>query len=152
MDTNGLIITPVGASDFEDWKELSLALFKEADPEEMEVELRRTVELEKYQTYFARKQERAVGYATAAIRTDYVEGATTSPVGYLEAIYVDPQFRNQGIAQALYRRVESWCRARGCTEMGSDTWHRNVEAQEFHKRLGFRKEDILVHFYKKIDP
>lgn len=31
----------------------------------------------------------AVGFAQCQIRTDYVEGTKTSPVGYLEGIFVD---------------------------------------------------------------
>ena len=152
MKADGVYITPKEPSDFEDWVDFALALFTEAKRPEMAAELRRIDQLSKYQTFFARTPERAVGYATLTIRTDHVEGATTTPVGYLEAIYVDPDFRNNGIAKALYSVGESWCKEKGCTEMGSDTWHWNTAAQDFHKRLGFREEDILVHFYKKIDP
>ena len=36
----------------------------------------------------------AVGFAQCQLRGDYVEGTDTSPVGYLEGIYVDPAFRS----------------------------------------------------------
>ena len=152
MKLDGLHIAPIKPTDFNDWLNFSLALFTQANRDEMEVELRKIAKLDKYQTYIAKSRDRAVGYATVTLRTDHVEGATSSPVGYLEAIYVDPAFRDQGVARDLFNTGEKWCRDRGCTEMGSDTWHWNKEAQEFHKRLGIREEDILVHFYKKIDP
>ena len=151
MDASGIYISPVKPTDLKDWLAFSLALFKEASSDEMESELKRIAQLDKYQTFIARTPKRAIGYATVTIRSDHVEGATTSPVGYLEAIYVDPEYRNRGIAKALFVQGESWCMEQGCTEMGSDTWHWNTKAQEFHKRLGFREEDVLVHFYKKID-
>ena len=151
MKSNGLFISPVEPSDYEAWVDFSLALFTEASREEMESDLRRTAELDKYQTFIARTPDRAIGYATVTLRTDHVEGATSSPVGYLEAIYVDPEFRMHGVARALYNKGEAWCREKGCTEMGSDTWHWNKEAQKFHEHLGFREEDILVHFHKKIE-
>lgn len=152
MEPDGVYIIPIEPSDFEAWVNFSLALFPQANPDKIETELKRTAQLDKYQTFIAKTKERAVGYATVTLRSDHVEGATTSPVGYLEAIYVDPEFRNMGLAKALFTHGESWCKDRGCTEMGSDTWHWNTAAQDFHKRLGFREEDILVHFYKKINP
>ena len=38
----------------------------------------------------------AAGFAEAALRRDYVNGCSTSPVGFLEGIYVKPEYR--GIA------------------------------------------------------
>jgi len=152
MKVDGVYISPIEPSDFEAWVNFALALFTQSTPTEMESELKRIHQLDKYQTFIAKTDDRPIGYATVTIRSDHVEGATTSPVGYLEAIYVDPAHRNQGVARALFKKGESWCNDWGCTEMGSDTWHWNTEAQDFHKRLGFREEDILVHFYKKIEP
>ena len=43
------------------------------------------------------------GFAQAQLRRDYVEGSSTSPVGYLEGVYVEPDFRRRGFAQALLR-------------------------------------------------
>ena len=152
MKSNGVIISPIAPGDFDDWVIFSMALFPNADRVAMETELKKILQLDKYQTFIAQTQDRSIGYATVTIRSDHVEGATTSPVGYLEAIYVVPAYRNRGVAKALYSTGELWCKDRGCTEMGSDTWHWNKDAQEFHKHLGFKEEDILVHFYQKIEP
>ena len=152
MKPDGLFIAPLKPTDFKDWVKFSLALFTESNRVDMESELRRIDQLDKYHTIIAKTDSQAVGYATVTVRTDHVEGASTARVGYLEAIYVDPAYRKQGIARALFARGESWCKDQGCTEMGSDTWHWNTVAQDFHEHLGFRKEDILVHFYKKIEP
>ena len=50
------------------------------------------------------------GFAQAQLRRDYVEGSSTSPVGYLEGVYVEPDFRRRGFAQALLRACEAWAR------------------------------------------
>jgi len=152
MKPNGLHISPIKPSDFEIWVNFSLALFPNTSKEEMEADLRRIAKLHKYQTFIARKDGSSIGYATVTLRTDHVEGAKTSPVGYLEAIYVQPEYRNHGVARALFHQGQAWCKEKGCSEMGSDTWHWNKDAQAFHEKLGFKEEDILVHFYKKIDP
>src|SRR5688572_1146678 len=57
------------------------------------------------------------GFAEASIRHDYVNGTHTSPVGFLEAIYVLPGQRRKGIAAALVESVSAWVKARGCTEL-----------------------------------
>jgi aminoglycoside 6'-N-acetyltransferase I len=152
MKPNGLHIAAVSPDDFETWVIFSLALFPKASKTEMEADLHRINQLDKYQTFMAKMDGQAIGYTTVTLRTDHVEGASTSPVGYMEAIYVLPEFRKLGVAKALYLQGESWCKKHGCSEMGSDTWHWKKDAQAFHKKLGFREEDILVHFYKKIDP
>ncbi|WP_225743526.1 GNAT family N-acetyltransferase [Marinilactibacillus sp. Marseille-P9653] len=36
----------------------------------------------------------------------YVEGTNTSPVGYLEGIYVEPYYRRHKIAQVLLEHCE----------------------------------------------
>lgn len=86
-----------------------------------------------------------------SIRSDYVEGAGTSPVGYLEAIYVKPNFRKSNVAKELFNVCESWALQNSCTEMGSNTWLDNLESQKFHEKLGFQEDDRLVHYIKKID-
>lgn len=91
-----------------------------------------------------------VAFAFFSIRTDYVEGARQSPTGYLEGIFVDEEFRNKGIARHLILLGTEWVKKNGCVQMGSDTWLSDATSRQFHKRLGFREEDELVHFLKDI--
>jgi aminoglycoside 6'-N-acetyltransferase I len=42
---------------------------------------------------------RAAGFVEATLRTDYVNGCETSPVVFLEGIYVEPWARRQGVAR-----------------------------------------------------
>jgi GNAT superfamily N-acetyltransferase len=66
----------------------------------------------------------------AAARTDHVNGTNTSPVGYLEGIYVVPSARRHGLARQLYQRVEAWARDQGFREMGSDAGSRTGPAMQ----------------------
>ena len=45
--------------------------------------------------------DNAVAVAHVSLRRDYVEGTGSSPVGYLEAVYVLPEFRLQGVGGRL---------------------------------------------------
>src|SRR5207245_712927 len=92
----------------------------------------------------------AIAFADLSIRNEYVEGSNSSPVGYVEGLYVKPEYRKQGIASELVRRAEAWARGRGCTEYGSDTELSNIDSQNFHVRYGFEKAETIVHFIKKL--
>ena len=51
--------------------------------------------------FLAFSEDTAVGFAQCQLRFDYVEGTGSSPVGYLEGIYVAEGFRKQGISKVL---------------------------------------------------
>ena len=91
---------------------------------------------------------RAVGLAEAGLRQDYVEGCKTSPVAFLEGIYVAPDCRRMGIARGLVTAVEDWARAQGCTEFASDAALDNLESHQMHGALGFSETRRVVYFRK----
>ena len=72
------------------------------------------------------------GFAFLSVRSDYVEGAKSKNVGYLEAIFIKEEFRKNKIGASLVAAAEEWCRQQGCVEMGSDTEIGNVRSQQFH--------------------
>lgn len=94
--------------------------------------------------------EKHIGFSIFSIRTDYVEGADKSPTGYLEGIFVEPEYRKMGIAKEFIRLGEKWCKEKGCTQIGSDTWLTDKKSREFHKKVGFWEEEEVVHFLKNI--
>ena len=90
------------------------------------------------------------GFAQCQLRHDYVEGTETSPVGYLEGIYVKEPFRKQGIARRLLNACEDWAREQGCTEFASDCELTNAESQEFHRAVGFEEANRIIAYVRKI--
>lgn len=91
-----------------------------------------------------------IGFAEAAIRRDYVEGCETSPVVFLEGVYVTPEFRKLGFARALSDAVASWGRAKGCTEYASNALLENLESHVFHAAIGFVETERVVFFIKPL--
>lgn len=85
-----------------------------------------------------------------SIRTDYVEGAESSPTGYLEGIYVKPEFRKSGIAGKLLSEGEKWLIEKGCKQIGSDAYIDNKISHAFHLNIGFKEAGRLVTFIKNI--
>lgn len=91
-----------------------------------------------------------VGYAEASIRRDYVNGCDTSPVAFLEGIFVAPGHRLHGLSRALCDAVEAWGREVGCTELGSDALLENAVAHRFHQANGFEERERVVYYRKKL--
>ncbi len=94
--------------------------------------------------------ETAVGFAQCQLRYDYVEGTDSSPVGYLEGIYVTEGYRKQGVAKELLSACESWAKTKGCTEFASDCELDNVQSLQFHLNVGFEEANRIICFTKKI--
>ena len=57
-----------------------------------------------------------IGFAQCQLRTDYVEGTESSPVGYLEGIFVKEDYRNKGYAKELLCACEKWAKDKGCKD------------------------------------
>lgn len=95
----------------------------------------------------------ATGFVEASKRVDYVNGTSTSPVGFLEGLYVNPTARRNGIARALVEAVATWATAEGCRELASDSPLANVAAHAVHRSLGFAETERVVYFLRTLsDP
>ena len=53
----------------------------------------------KSQFFLKYENDIPIGFAQCQLRYDYVEGTSTSPVGYLEGIFVQEGYRNKGYAK-----------------------------------------------------
>jgi aminoglycoside 6'-N-acetyltransferase I len=95
------------------------------------------------------EDEDLIGFIEAGLR-GYAEGCESSPVGYIEAWYVDEHIRGQNVGSELVHVVEQWAREKGCTEMASDTWLENESSIAAHLRLGYIEWERLVHFVKRL--
>ncbi len=80
-----------------------------------------------------------------------VDGCLSSPVGYMEGIYVCPEYRGHGIARKLVSAAEAWSRDKGCREMGSDSELHNESAHRFHEHMGFEETYRVVGYRKDLD-
>ena len=90
------------------------------------------------------------GFAQCGLRHDYVEGTNSSPVGYLEGIFVQEEYRKQGYAKQLLNYCEKWAKKKGCSEFASDCELDNEISRQFHINLGFDGANRIICFSKKI--
>jgi aminoglycoside 6'-N-acetyltransferase I len=134
------------------WREMRQALWPEMSEEENRSETQTM--LVGHSRFFVRiavdTEDSAAGFAEASIRRDYVNGCATSPVVFLEGIYVEPRVRRQGVAHALVSAVEAWGRQLGCSELASDALLDNDDSHAMHRGLGFAETERVVYFRKDL--
>lgn len=91
-----------------------------------------------------------VAFAHCQLRYDYVEGTDSSPVGYLEGIFVKEDYRLKHIAAELIKECEQWSKDKGCTEFASDCELDNEGSKALHLKSGFEEMNRIICFRKTI--
>ncbi len=142
-----MTVEPVDASTVGAWHAMRALLWPDEWLPDLD-EARALLEKADLLFLVARENNRRVGFAEASIRHDYVNGCETSPVVFLEGIYVRPEDRKRGVARALCDAVARWGRERGCTEFASDALLENVDSHAMHRALGFEETERVVYFRK----
>jgi aminoglycoside 6'-N-acetyltransferase I len=94
----------------------------------------------------------APGFAEASLRHDYVNGCATSPVVFLEGIYVEPTSRRRGLARELVTQVTAWGSSLGCREMASDALIDNEISHRMHEALGFKETERVIFYRRLLGP
>lgn len=130
--------------------QLSVELWPDNDEAEMAGEFLDLLEDEEAALYIARYKDKGIGFAHVQLRHDYVEGCETSPVGYLEAIYVREVYRFLGVGRALLDEAENWARVMGCEEFASDAELPNDDSFNFHMATGFTEANRIICFKKDL--
>nr|AHN92764.1 N-acetyltransferase GCN5 [uncultured bacterium DCM008Kan01] len=130
--------------------ELACWLWPHHTTQEMQADLGEIMAKPDAAFFLAYVDKTAIGFAQCQLRHDYVEGTESSPVGYLEGIYVAEEFRKQGIARVLLTACECWAKTKGCTEFASDCELSNVQSLQFHLNVGFEEANRIICFTKKL--
>lgn len=141
-----MTIQKASRNELNDAARLARLLWPEYDPDEMAPLL----EDPEAAVFLCVSEGKAVGFAQCQLRHDYVEGCDTSPVGYLEGVYVTEDHRRQGIARALVAACQTWAREQGCQEFASDCELDNTGSLRFHLGIGFEEANRVICFIKRL--
>ena len=141
------MIVPVDKNNESEWAALCTALW----PDYTTRDILRLKAEGKFKTDFLYLSEgKAIAFMSLSLRHDYVQGTHSSTVGYLEGIYVTPEWRGKGIAKALVAHAKTWTMEQGCSELGSDVIYGNEASLAFHKKVGFREDNTIVCFSMQV--
>lgn len=141
-------IRPYRDADWSEWLRLSLGLFPEYSAEELVGGMREfRARADASVFVIERSATELAGFVEVGARP-YADGCDTSPVGYVEAWYVDPDVRRRGYGRALLSAAEEWARAQGYREMASDARLDNIVSHTAHRRAGYEEVDRVVQFRK----
>ena len=135
-----------------DLLEMRGLLWDETERAEHEAEMAQTIaEPSRFAALLAVTSEgRTAGFAEVSVRTDYVEGCDSSPVAFLEGIYVRPELRRRGVARLLCDAAQRWGRSRKCAEFASNAQIDNTASRSMHLGLGFQETERVVYFKKDL--
>ena len=130
--------------------ELALQLWPHNSLHSLREEFEKLTEAEDSVCFIRYAGEKPVGFAQCQLRRDYVEGTGTSPVGYLEGIFVLEAYRHRGYAKELLLCCENWSKEKRCSEFASDCELDNEDSLRFHLAMGFEEAKRIICFRKDI--
>jgi aminoglycoside 6'-N-acetyltransferase I len=143
-------IRPYRDADWPEWLRLSLELFPHHSADELAEGMREFRTRSDADVFVLERSDGFLaGFVEVGARS-YADGCETSPVGYIEAWYVDPDVRRHGHGRALVATAEEWARARGYREMASDARLDNTGSHAAHQRAGYEEVDRVVQFRKSL--
>ena len=146
-----MLIRPYKDSDWDEWFRMNQALFPAQSLEEDEDEMRSIIARTDAEVFVVERPDgiSLAGFVEVGTRS-VVDGCLSSPVGYIEAWYVDHDIRKTGFGRKLLQRAENWALEQGYSEMGSDALLENHVSHEAHKRCGYIEVDKVITYRKSL--
>lgn len=130
--------------------EMAVIMWSSHSVEELVNEFRDSLKSSDSVVFIMSQNNKPIGFAQCQLRHDYVEGTKGNPVGYLEGIFINQAYRNNGYAKELLRQCESWALEKGCKEFASDCELDNNTSFLFHLKNGFTEANRIICFTKKL--
>lgn len=131
---------------FAQWKDYRDKLYDFLDDSFNEKEMEQTFYREDWFCYFlADEQDRIFGLVELSSR-NIVDGCLSSPVAYLEGLFLEKEYRHKGMGKQALTIIKAWCKEKGYKELATDAELDNVDAQQFYQALGFQETYRVVEF------
>ena len=88
----------------------------------------------------------ATGHATLKSSSNYLNHDRHA---YLGLMFVEPEYRGQGIIQEIIAGLLQWSRSEGVTNFYLDVYGENVAAVKAYEKLGFRPNLVEMRLHDK---
>jgi len=144
-------LKPIKKQDFPEWRAMRKALYLGTEAEFLDQEMEAIIK-HGMCSCFCIKNDNAetIGLVELSER-NIADGCLSSPVAYLEGLYLKPEYRSKGLGREVILQVMSLCRESGFSELATDTNFDNFRARAFYKALGFEELEHCVGFRIDID-
>ena len=146
------MIKEASLDDLDAWIELRIQLWPDCSEEECRLECLKIIESKRERCFISypnSEKEKGNAFIEVSLR-DYSDGCESSPVGYIEGVFVREDDRKKGLASELVKTSCAWFLSQGCSEVGSDALIDNQDSIAFHKQIGFEEVERHVVFKKRI--
>jgi aminoglycoside 6'-N-acetyltransferase I len=130
---------------------MSVALFPESTAEDLAKGMKAFRARRDAEVLLAERDDGSIAGFVEAGSRPYADGCDTSPVGYVEAWFVDPDARRAGYGRALLKAAEQWARRQGYSEMASDALLDNEVSHAAHRAAGYEEVGRVVQFRKVLE-
>lgn len=144
------MIRRAGMNEARELADLAIQIWADHDPEDLEAEFRQLAMNDEAVCFIKYVEDKPIAFAQCQLRHDYVEGTESSPVGYLEGIFVSEGYQKRGYAAQLLSECEKWAKEKGCTEFASDCELDNADSLRFHLAVGFEEANRIICFRKDL--
>lgn len=129
---------------------MAVKMWQDSSVLELEKEFKEIIHNDNAVIFIKIVDEKPIGFAQCQLRFDYVEGTQSSPVGYLEGIFILEEYRHKGYAKELLMACEQWAKEKNCSEFASDCELDNHNSYKFHTAVGFTEANRIICFKKHI--
>ena len=133
-----LKIRPCRAKDFDEVVLLLRQLWQDKllDPKSLRPIFDRALDSDSKTYLCATNGKRVIGFGSFTMKNNlWPEG----PLGYVDELVVDSEFRSKGIGAQLLRRLVALARQKGCYRIELDSAFYRKESHRFYKRQGFKR-------------
>lgn len=128
------------------WKTMRKGIYQSLDDEFHDREMKHILVSSDWFSYFLMSEEKQlIGMVEISTR-NIVDGCLSSPVAYIEGLFIKNEFRGLGLGRETIKMIKHWCKQKGFTELALDTEIKNVAAQRFFKAVGLKETYRIVQF------
>ena len=139
-------LVSINRKEFYAWEEMRKDLYRVLNNDFHLQEMENIFQSKVWHCQFVKDENnRIIGLVELSSR-NIVDGCLSSPVAYLEGLYLKPEHRGKGKGKELLKTILNWCKEKGFSELATDTELTNTKAQSFYKAVGFQETDRVVEY------
>lgn len=128
------------------WRAMRVELYGQLEPGFHDAEMPNILHRDDWYCWLVIAEDGStIGMVELSLR-NVVDGCLSSPVPYIEGLFIEAKQRNRGLGRQLMQILFDWCCEQGYTELALNTEAVNTAAQRFYDSLGFQQNDSVIEY------